>query len=126
MAHPEHIEQVASVKWFRSGNPGVRIFAVPNGVYIAKASSRAFFKAEGKESGVPDLIIPAWFCYIEMKKRGYKPPKTLSKTELAQQDWQQYLRECGYDVFQCCGFPHFQEIIGEFKKNRTGKNLLSN
>lgn len=119
MAHPEHNEQVASVQWFRNGNPGVRIAAIPNGTYIAKASSRAFFKAEGKESGIPDLIIPAWFCFVEMKKSGYKPPKTLSKTELAQQDWQQYLRECGYHVFQCCGFPHFQETIQAFKRDYT-------
>lgn len=119
MAHPEHDEQVASVQWFRLTYNGVRIAAIPNGVYIAKASSRAFFKAEGKESGVPDLVIPAWFVWVEMKKKGYRVGKTLTDTELAQQDWQQYLRDCGYHVFQCAGFDEFRTTMEEFSKNRT-------
>ena len=119
MTHPEHNDQVAAVKWFRATYNGVRIAAIPNGAYIAKASSRAFFKAEGKESGIPDLVIPAWFTWVEMKKTGYKAAKTLSKTELAQQDWHQYLRDCGYHVFQCAGFDEFKATIEEFRKNNS-------
>lgn len=119
MEHHEHYEQVASVKWFEQTNPGVRIYAVPNGVHVSTFAGRAYLKAEGKRSGVPDLKIPAWFMHIEMKEKDYKPGKKLTKTELAQQDWQQYLRECGYHVFQCNGFDEFRATIEEFKKNRT-------
>lgn len=115
----EHYEQVTYVKWFRSVHKGVEIFAIPNGCHIASAANRAYFDAEGRTSGIPDLFIPAWLLWIEMKRKGYKPRKTLTDTEKKQQFWQNYLKECGHWVYQCCGFEEAKEITEEFKRIRT-------
>lgn len=63
----EHEEQRELVRWFRQTWPGVRIFAVPNGGARSKATAGRL-KAEGVASGVPDLFVPAWRLWIEMKR----------------------------------------------------------
>jgi hypothetical protein len=73
-APSEHTEQVAFVQWFRLQFPGVLIFAIPNGAHLAgtiaqRAAQVARLKAEGMVSGVPDLEIPEWGCYVEMKRQ---------------------------------------------------------
>jgi hypothetical protein len=92
----EHEEQREFVRWFRQSYPGTRIFAIPNGGARSKATAGKL-KAEGVSSGVPDLFIPAWGLWIEMKrvKRG--------KHETAQKDWASYLEACGYSVILCKG-----------------------
>ena len=63
----EHDEQVGFVNWFRGEFPGVLIFAIPNGgrrsISVAKG-----LKAEGVTRGIPDLFVPAWGLWIEMKR----------------------------------------------------------
>ena len=63
----ESMEQQGFVTWFRSRYPGVLIFAIPNG---GKRSIRTALtlKAEGVVPGVPDLFIPEWRLFIEMKR----------------------------------------------------------
>ena len=63
----EHEEQRELVRWFRQTWPGVRIFAVPNGGVRSKATAGRL-KAEGVASGVPDLFVPAWRLWVEMKR----------------------------------------------------------
>lgn len=69
----EHIEQVKFVKWFRVQYPKVVIFAIPNGgarhPIVAKK-----MKAEGVLRGVPDLFVPQWKIWIEMKKDKTQKP----------------------------------------------------
>jgi hypothetical protein len=90
MAHlgvpTEHQEQVAFVQWFRLQYPRVRIFAIPNGGLRGKITA-VKMKAEGVSPGVPDLYIPAWRLWIEMKRR--KNAK-LSEDQVS---WIDYLRE---------------------------------
>lgn len=64
----EFQEQETFVSWFRASYPGVLIFAIPNGI---RTSIRSAVKAkrEGVVSGVPDLYIPKYFLFIEMKRR---------------------------------------------------------
>lgn len=64
----EHDEQVAFVTLFGRLYPTVRILAIPNGT---RANIRAAIKAkkEGVSAGVPDLYIPAWKLWVEMKRR---------------------------------------------------------
>ena len=64
----EHAEQVAFVHWFRLQHPTALIFAIPNGGNrnIVTAGK---LKAEGVTPGVPDLFIPGWRMFIEMKRR---------------------------------------------------------
>lgn len=64
----EHEEQAAFIKWFRLQYPGALVFAIPNGGNrnIVTASK---LKAEGVLAGVPDLFIPDWCLFIEMKRQ---------------------------------------------------------
>lgn len=64
----EHEEQVAFVKWFRLQFPRVMIFAIPNGG-DRHAAVAAKMRAEGVTPGVPDLFIPDWHLFLEMKRR---------------------------------------------------------
>lgn len=69
----EHDEQCAFVAWFRLAYPGVLIFAIPNGAHLAGDSVRRAIKmrrlkAEGFVAGIPDLYVPAWGLWIEMKR----------------------------------------------------------
>ena len=92
----EHEEQVLFVQWFRRTYVDVRIFAIPNGEKRSQ-SAGARLKAEGVSAGVPDLYIPAWNTWIEMKrsKGGRISPK--------QKDWWDYLSSIGHQVFVCAG-----------------------
>jgi hypothetical protein len=70
----EHLEQVAFIRWFRLQFPGILVFSIPNGSYLAgdiaaRARQVARLKAEGMLPGVPDLEIPEWNLYIEMKRQ---------------------------------------------------------
>lgn len=91
----EHEEQREYVKWFRQ-NHEAWIFAVPNGGSRTPATA-ARLKAEGVSPGVPDLFIPAWGLWVEMKRaKG-------SKVSAEQKDWHRYLETCGYRVIVCHG-----------------------
>ena len=93
----EHVEQREFVSWFRKRWPGVRIIAIPNGG-IRGAAAGARLKAEGVSAGVPDLYIPAWKLWIEMKRqRDY----TVSRE---QRDWIDYLQKIGDCAIVCRGF----------------------
>lgn len=85
----EHFEQRELVRWFRQTWPGVRIHAIPNGGARSKATAGRL-KAEGVASGVPDLFIPAWRLWVEMKRvKG-------GSLSAEQKDWIAYLEGCGY------------------------------
>lgn len=64
----EHHEQVGFLHWFRSKFPGTFIFAIPNGGKRAITTAKAL-KAEGVVRGVPDLCVPEWNLWIEMKRQ---------------------------------------------------------
>ncbi len=63
----EHEEQREVVRWFRQTWPGALIHAIPNGGARSKATAGRL-KAEGVVSGVPDLFVPAWRLWVEMKR----------------------------------------------------------
>lgn len=87
----EHIEQREFVKWFRKTFSPVRILAVPNGG--GRSMSQGLkLKLEGVSPGVPDLFIPAWRIWVEMKRQkgGSLSPE--------QKDYIQYLHLAGYIV----------------------------
>jgi hypothetical protein len=87
----EHEEQRELVRWFRQTWPSVRIFAIPNGGARSKATAGRL-KAEGVASGVPDLFVPAWHLWVEMKRT---KGGSLSQE---QKDWIKYLESVGF----CC------------------------
>jgi hypothetical protein len=80
----EHEEQRELVRWFHQTFHGVRIFAIPNGGKRSIAAA-ARIKAEGVSAGVPDLFIPAWRLWVEMKRvKG-------GSLSAEQKDWIAYL-----------------------------------
>ena len=90
--HPsEHDEQKGLVNWFRSNFPSVLIFAVPNGekrsISVAKR-----LKAEGVVRGVPDLFVPEWNLWIEMKRQNG------GRLSAEQKDMIEYLQRIGHTV----------------------------
>ena len=87
----EHDEQVGLVNWFRQMFPGVLIFAIPNGEHRAVSVAKRL-KAEGVVPGMPDLHIPEWRLWVEMKRvKGGR----LSKS---QRDMIRYLESVGHKV----------------------------
>ena len=60
-------EQEGFVNWFRSRFPGVLIYAIPNGGHRAMSTAKRL-KADGVVSGIPDMHIPAWRLWVEMKR----------------------------------------------------------
>jgi hypothetical protein len=67
MGVSEHLEQARLVMWFRQTYPDTLIFAIPNGGLRSKSQAMKL-KVEGVVPGVPDLFIPAWRVWVEMKK----------------------------------------------------------
>ena len=100
----EHEEQREFVSWFRKTYPSVRIFAIPNGG-ARSPSVAGRLKAEGVSKGVPDLYIPAWRTWVEMKrtKGGTVSPE--------QKDWHQYLESCGDCVIIAKGCSDAQQQV---------------
>lgn len=103
----EHEEQVAFVQWFRRKYSPVRIFAIPNGGYRSR-STAAKLKSEGVMRGIPDLFIPEWNLWIEMKrvKGGRLSPE--------QRDWKRYLEELGNTVHVAFGCVDAMDFIDKF------------
>ena len=103
----ESAEQIALVRWFRSQYPSVVIFAIPNGGY-RHAKTAQTLKAEGVAPGVPDLYIPAWHLWIEMKRAKGGRLSADQKTMI------EYLRRCGDTVEVCAGAAEAVEVIKKF------------
>ena len=104
----EHLQQVRLVSWFRKTYPGVRVFAIANGGHRG-ASQGASLKAEGVSPGVPDLFVPAWSLWIEMKREsgGVVSP--------VQRDWIEYLKSIGHRVIVGRGFEDAKRQIETIK-----------
>jgi hypothetical protein len=103
----EDYEQMHLVQWFRRTYPDVRIFAIPNGGHRHPAVA-AKLKATGVSAGVPDLFIPAWKLWIEMKRvKG-------GTVSAEQKDWIKYLEEVGYCVKVCKGAEDAKKQIQAF------------
>ena len=104
----EHHEQAELVKWFRRKYGPIRIFAIPNGGFRSRATAGRL-KAEGVSPGVPDLCVPAWQLWIEMKRlRG-------GRLSPEQRNWQRYLvDECGHTWMLCNGADDAKAQISAF------------
>ena len=105
----EHEEQREVVKWFRQTFNGVRIFAIPNGG-ARSITTATRLKVEGVSAGVPDLYVPAWKLWIEMKRvKG-------GVVDKAQKDWHDYLTSIGDTVIVCLGSEHAKSMIKQIQE----------
>ncbi len=109
----EDHEQMLFVQWFKRTYPTVKIMSIPNGGHrhIAVAAK---MKATGQSPGVPDIFIPAWLCWIEMKKAA---GGTVSP---AQKDWISYLESIGHRCIVGRGFEDAKRQI-EALETKTPK-----
>ena len=100
----EHQEQVGLVNWFRGRFEGVLIFAIPNGEKRAITVAKRL-KAEGVVRGIPDLFIPEWNLWVEMKRvqGGRLSPE--------QKNMIGYLESIGQTVLVGKGAKHASELI---------------
>lgn len=115
----EHEEQRELVRWFRQGYRGVRIFAIPNGGQRSAATA-VRLKVEGVSPGVPDLFIPEWRLWIEMKRtKG-------GSLSAEQKEWISYLEGCGYTCFVAKGAAQAKEMVLGFVPSSpvTGNNVI--
>ena len=105
----EDQEQMLFIQWFRRQYPAIRIFAIPNGGHRHPAVA-AKLKATGTVAGVPDLYVPAWKLWIEMKraKGGVLSP--------AQKDWLSYLVGIGDTVLVGHGFEDAMAKVQQLGK----------
>jgi hypothetical protein len=107
-APSEHLEQVRLVSWFRKTYPDVRIFAIANGG-ARSGPQGASLKAEGVSPGVPDLFVPEWNLWVEMKR------ETGGIVSPVQRDWIAYLESIGHHVIVGRGFDDAKQQIEMIK-----------
>lgn len=108
----EHSEQAGFVAWFRDTFPATLVFAIPNGEHRAISTAKRL-KREGVTPGVPDLFVPAWRLWIEMK-RG-----TGGRLSDDQKRMIGYLRRMGYAVIVAKGAEDASAQVLQFIKEKT-------
>lgn len=111
----EHYEQATFVAWFRQTYPSVRIFAIPNGGSRSRTQG-AKLKLEGVSPGVPDLFIPAWNLWVEMKR------SVGGRLSAEQKDWISYLQDVGHCAIVCAGCSDAQEKVRQFEKGSVSNS----
>jgi len=108
----EHSEQVGFINWFRAKYPDVLIFAIPNGEKRAISVAKRL-KAEGVVRGVPDLFIPAWNLWIEMKRVSGGRLSTDQKQMIS------YLENIGHTVIIGKGATDASQNIRKFMEKNA-------
>lgn len=114
----ESEEQIGFLEWFETSFHGVRIFHIPNGGHRAISVGKKM-KAEGVKPGVPDLYIPAWKIWIEMKrvKGGKLSPE--------QKEWHDYLTAIGDTVIVGIGAKDASAKLLQVLKERRAERIAS-
>lgn len=107
----EHVEQRNFVSWFRQNHRGVLIFAIPNGGYRSKTAANKF-KLEGVVSGIPDLFVPAWSLWIEMKRQ------TGGRLSPTQKNIIQQLQAINHTALVCKGCDDAIKQVTEYVYNQ--------
>ena len=107
----EHAEQVGFLNWIKYKYPDVLIFAIPNGGYRSIKTAK-LLKEEGVVPGVPDLFIPKWKLFIEMKRTKGGVVSKEQEAMIA------YLNKIGYTAFVACGATEASRKVLDFLKDK--------
>lgn len=109
----EDHEQMMFVQWFRRTHPGVLIYAIPNGGARHPAVAMKM-KCTGVTKGIPDLHVPAWSLWIEIKRQkgGTVSPE--------QKEQMTYLQSIGHTCLVCAGNEIAQQMTRAFVARREG------
>ena len=102
------------VQWFRRNYPGVLIFAIPNGGARHPAVA-AKLKATGTVKGIPDLHVPAWGLWIEMKRQKGGRVSDEQREQIA------YLESIGHTCLVCAGNEIAQQMTRAFVAKHDAK-----
>jgi len=113
----EHEEQVGFVNWFRARFPGVLLYAIPNGGHRSISVGKSM-KAEGVTPGIPDLHVPAWGLWIEMKRQKGGRLSGEQKAIAA------YLENVGQTVIVGLGASDASRQVLEFLERRSISRLM--
>ena len=105
----EDTEQINFVLWFKKKYPDVLINHSPAGGTRHAAEAQKF-KRLGTQPGWPDLEIPEWKMFIEMKRQ---KGGVVSKV---QKEVMMKLEEVGYACYVAKGFEQAKEIVENFNK----------
>lgn len=111
----EHDIQKEFVAWFRRVFFGVFIYAIPNGG-LRHNRTAGLLKAEGAVAGVPDLHVPEWRLYIEMKRP--RQPMTEDQVRVSNE-----LRRAGYAVCVAQGLDEAKRIARAYAKTNDVPEL---
>lgn len=117
----ESEEQCRFVSTFKEHYPNVKILAIPNGAHVSSARQAVKLKREGLLNGIPDLFVPQWKLWIEMKRQKG------SYLSASQKEVISYLETCGYFVFVGYGFDDAWQKLQSFSisKNCCKPSLTS-
>jgi hypothetical protein len=94
------------------------IFAIPNGEKRSITGAKRL-KAEGVVRGIPDLFIPEWRLWVEMKR------KTGGRLSTEQKSMINYLQNIGYTIIVGIGAGDASRQVLEFvrlKNDSASKN----
>ena len=109
MISTESQEQIGFVTWWRYKFPDVVIFHIANGGFRNVVTGQRLRK-EGVLKGVPDLMVPAWHLFVEMKR---KEKGVISPEQKKMID---YLTRVGYTVIVGYGAEDASRKVLEFLK----------
>jgi hypothetical protein len=104
----ESAHQIGFLVWFRLKYPGVLIFHIPNGGH-RDIKTACKLKLEGVVPGIPDLFVPAWNLWIEMKTEK-------GRLSNAQREIGRRLIDIGHTVIIGYGAKDASEKVLEFRK----------
>ena len=112
MSNLEHGEHVVFVNWFRATFSNIMIYAIPNGGKRSITEAKRL-KAEGVVPGIPDLHIPAWRLWVEMKRT--------KGGRLSQEQGEviDYLQTIGDSVIVAAGFESARAQVLEFVRRKA-------
>ncbi len=105
----EHIEQREFVQWVRQNAP-MLIIAIPNGGKRGKLEGMRL-QAEGVTAGVPDLQIPMFALWIEMKAKG-------GRLSPVQKEMHERLRSEGQTVEVCYSTQEAINVVTQHMASR--------
>lgn len=104
------MEQQGFLDWFHQHYPDVLCFHIPNGEYRMPRTAQRL-KVAGVVRGIPDLYIPHWHLWIEVKSlEGKLSPSQVKIIG--------YLRSIGDTVIVGYGATDISVQVLEFLKDR--------
>lgn len=104
-------EQIGFLRWWEMQFPRVWIFHVPNGGHRSMSVAKSM-KREGVKPGVPDLFVPEWCLWIEMKRQKG------GRLSADQKAWIKYLEGIGHKVIVGLGATDASRQVLEWRSGR--------